>query len=311
DGIGQPPLNKADWHTKRPVFQLVFKHASTCRDRRPQRAPSVHHQHRNTGAVRTGLPSLSVMRYTVDILESASHNPITPSTCYVIETVSESPPICCHLRELRGKQMETVLYTFCITLAIFLLLSGPVKCDASQGNEALQNTLIRKMDVIQNQLAEVTSSIQSLHSDIDKALVNCEGIESDLCDLLALEDGQKGVRDVDVLLRPNKRSFSQAPQADKYRSLLAELSRKREMAKYLMHMLRGADVVVTGEKKRACNLNLGFHCQTEEISNFADMFDYLSNPLSPGKKRSYTDFICSEHQQSVSDINDKMIQLES
>ncbi|XP_055899557.1 uncharacterized protein LOC129928634 [Biomphalaria glabrata] len=182
--------------------------------------------------------------------------------------------------------MESWLYAFYNTLALLLLFNRAVLCESSQGHEALQNTLIQKMNTIQNQLAEVTSSIRSLNSDLDKALYNCVGIESDLCGTLELEAGHKGIRDLSALLQPSKRSMSQDPQVDKYRGLLAELSRKREMAKYLMRMLRGADVVVTGEKKRACNLNLGFHCQTEDISNFADMYDYLSSPHSPGKKRS-------------------------
>ncbi|KAI8781047.1 hypothetical protein BgiBS90_018398, partial [Biomphalaria glabrata] len=65
--------------------------------------------------------------------------------------------------------MESWLYAFYNTLALLLLFNRAVLCESSQGHEVLQNTLIQKMNTIQNQLAEVTSSIRSLNSDLDKA----------------------------------------------------------------------------------------------------------------------------------------------
>lgn len=45
-------------------------------------------------------------------------------------------------------------------------------------------------------------------------------------------------------------------------------------------------VVFCDSRKKTCDLNLGFHCDTEAISDFADMYDFLSSENSPGKKRA-------------------------
>lgn len=37
--------------------------------------------------------------------------------------------------------------------------------------------------------------------------------------------------------------------------------------------------------KRGCNVNLGFHCQTEHYSAIADMYNWLKSSLSPGRRK--------------------------
>ncbi|CAL1529273.1 unnamed protein product [Lymnaea stagnalis] len=181
--------------------------------------------------------------------------------------------------------MESSCCLATITLVLVLLSHGAECGGFSPEGEALQQTLVQKMANIQTQLADVTNSIRSLDSDIETALFNCLGVHSDICD--EIEEGFKDGADQGLSVwRQAKRSAAHNPELDRYRSLYAELKRKRDMARSLMGLFRGADLVLTNERKRSCNLNLGFHCQTEEIANFADVYDFLSSPHSPGKKRS-------------------------
>lgn len=181
--------------------------------------------------------------------------------------------------------MESSCCLATLTLVLVLLSHGAESGGSISEGEALQRTLIQKMENIQNQLADVINSIKSLDAEIEAALLNCLGVDSEMCD--DIEAGFKHGSDQGLSIwRQVKRSAARNPELERYRSLYAELNRQRTMARRLMDMVHGVGVVLTNERKRSCNLNLGFHCQTEEIANFADMYDFLSSPLSPGKKRS-------------------------
>ncbi|KAK6190985.1 hypothetical protein SNE40_002737 [Patella caerulea] len=72
-----------------------------------------------------------------------------------------------------------------------------------------------------------------------------------------------------------------------------DISRGQEQNKlkrsYLIQLLNDLlnkdETKANVNRKRSCNLNLGFHCQTDEYSSIADMFDFLQSSLSPGKRK--------------------------
>ncbi|CAG5131419.1 unnamed protein product [Candidula unifasciata] len=174
--------------------------------------------------------------------------------------------------------MELESCTAILTIIVALLSKGSVSAASASDDSSLQSTLIDRMDDIRSQMSDVTGSMKALDADISKALINCMGIHSSLCEALNAE-----VNRAEGL---TSRWASDDPELDKYKSMFKELGRKRAMVNHLLGVFKGANNVLKNERKRTCNLNLGFHCQTEEISNFADMYDYLSSSKSPGKKRS-------------------------
>jgi len=137
---------------------------------------------------------------------------------------------------------------------------------------AVHNTLIQRMDHIQSMLGDVTSQLANLDSDLEKTLYPCPDEGNSLC--LAVDTG----------LTRGQHRVKRSSQGLVDR-LLQELKRKQSVLKHLSSLFNGADDIFNAERKRSCNLNLGFHCQTEEISNYADMYDFLSSPLSPGKRK--------------------------
>ncbi|XP_012942527.1 uncharacterized protein LOC101852500 [Aplysia californica] len=180
--------------------------------------------------------------------------------------------------------MEFVACLAEVSFLLVLVSQSAFSEGSPQRHVSLRTNLIKRMDGIQSQLADVTSNLMDLDSDLEKALYECLDIRSDLCEAIKIEAGLKDMGSLGPYWMAGKRSRD--PQVNKYAGLLQELRRKRAVLKRLMKVFHGADNVLRSERKRSCTLNLGFHCQTEEISNFADMYDFLSSPLSPGKKRS-------------------------
>ncbi|BFZ15748.1 hypothetical protein BsWGS_18787 [Bradybaena similaris] len=171
-----------------------------------------------------------------------------------------------------------------LTIVVALMSMGSVAAVSTSEDGDLQSTLVERMDDIRSQMSDVTSSMRALDADISKALINCMGTHSKLCDALNAELNTP--RGSASQWAAGKRLVSDDPQMERYKGVFKELGRKRAMVNHLLGVFKGANNVLKTERKRTCNLNLGFHCQTEEISNFADMYDYLSSAKSPGKKRS-------------------------
>lgn len=189
----------------------------------------------------------------------------------------------------RGRQsscynhMEYITFLAQVCIAV-LLMSNCVLSDGDvRRHEYMRSTLIDRMDNIQSQLTDVTNQLSALDTELREALYECVH-HGELCRTIQMEEALKSD---DMLASPfralSKRSIR---SQDRFIGLLRELSRKRGVLKDILGVLHGTDSVLRTERKRSCNLNLGFHCQTEEISNFADMYDFLSSPMSPGKKRS-------------------------
>ncbi|XP_059178918.1 uncharacterized protein LOC131958034 [Physella acuta] len=172
-----------------------------------------------------------------------------------------------------------------LTLLFVLLSHSPACGETSTNEESLQRTLVERMDTIKSELSDVIRLMRSLDESLDNALYNCMGIESELCDALLVQVGESP-RDLSSLIGRGKRLAVDDHAYHKSLSLLGEIKRKKEMTKRLMRQFNYADSVLTNERKRSCDVNLGFHCQTAEISDFADFYDYLKSPHSPGKKRS-------------------------
>uniref|UniRef100_A0A0B6ZF28 Fibrinogen C-terminal domain-containing protein n=1 Tax=Arion vulgaris TaxID=1028688 RepID=A0A0B6ZF28_9EUPU len=182
--------------------------------------------------------------------------------------------------------MELESYLAYAILLVVLVTSG-ADCERStQENDSLHNKLIERMDNIQRQLAEVTTSMRNLDTDIGTALGNCQDKYDFLCKALDVEFEPKNQEDMNVPWGPEKRSAMENSIFAKHRRFYSELFRKSAMINHLLGVFRGADNVLKNERKRTCNLNLGFHCDTEEITDFADAYDFLSSVKSPGKKRS-------------------------
>ncbi|ESO86917.1 hypothetical protein LOTGIDRAFT_166645 [Lottia gigantea] len=64
-----------------------------------------------------------------------------------------------------------------------------------------------------------------------------------------------------------------------------EQLRRGYLIQILKSFLNRRQEDATEKRKRSCNLNLGFHCQTDEYSSIADMYDFLQSALSPGKRK--------------------------
>ncbi|KAK7484776.1 hypothetical protein BaRGS_00023950, partial [Batillaria attramentaria] len=113
----------------------------------------------------------------------------------------------------------------------------------------------------------------------------CTGFRQDICQAMDILK-QRAAMKTDPLADsyyPGKRSGDAT--ASKYRKMLEDLRKRREMLKGLRGVFDKAGHVLDREKRWfTCNLNLGFTCQTQEYSAIADYYDFLNSADSPGKR---------------------------
>ncbi|GFR89368.1 hypothetical protein ElyMa_004276500 [Elysia marginata] len=152
----------------------------------------------------------------------------------------------------------------------------------------VHESLLSRMDNVQQKLADVTNSAEKMQSEVEQAIFDCLGTHSELCEAQELEATLVDKMGLESYWSPGKRFASpdagaEGPQPN---SLYKELQRKRAVAQHLSGLLRGARNVIKEERKRSCNLNLGFPCDTSRYMEVARMLDFLNQPTSPGKKRS-------------------------
>lgn len=174
-------------------------------------------------------------------------------------------------------------YMWLIAAAILLLTTSAAEEDSIRHRGKL---LVDQLDDVRNNLASVTRSLQALSDAIDKEC-NWGGAMSDgACSLLTIEQDRELLDRIHDRSSPGKRSVPELEPA--VRRFLEDLMRKKEMVLRLKEVLSYADKKVHDERKKSCQLNLGFHCQTQEYSAIADMFNFLGSGRSPGKRRRRT-----------------------
>lgn len=159
------------------------------------------------------------------------------------------------------------------------------EADQLQTEKDVQESLLSRMDNVQEKLAAVTSSAEQMQSEVEKAIFDCLGTHSELCSAQELESGLADQMGLQSFWSPGKR-LSPAGSSPQSNSLYKELQRKRAVAQHLGEVLRGARNVIKEERKRSCNVNLGFPCDTSRLVEMAKVINFLNTPGSPGKKRS-------------------------
>lgn len=153
--------------------------------------------------------------------------------------------------------------------------------------------LIRHLDKVNNQLQTLSRSIRSAHSDYTRQQVDtCRffGPMSDtICDLEnvdnVLSSSEALNQAIQAKFSPGKRSGNDFTDVSQKRLLLDDIMQKQELLERLQRLVDIAQSSVQHERKRSCNLNLGFHCQTEQYSAIADMYNWLQSSMSPGRRR--------------------------
>ncbi|KAK3766168.1 hypothetical protein RRG08_025169 [Elysia crispata] len=184
--------------------------------------------------------------------------------------------------------MDNLSWTIPSFLAGFVLMALLVPSlgqgsEPSQSEQELRDSLVARMDNVQQKLADVTNSAEKMQSEVDKAIFDCLGTHSELCEAMELESDLAEQMGLQSYWSPGKRASGETPQTN---SLYQELQRKRAVVQHLNGLLRGAHGVLKEERKRSCQVNLGFPCDTSRYMEVARMLDYLKKPGSPGKKRS-------------------------
>ncbi|KAL4225164.1 hypothetical protein ACF0H5_015856 [Mactra antiquata] len=156
-----------------------------------------------------------------------------------------------------------------------------------------QADVIHHLDAVTSHLNALSRTIRSAHSDITaKQYEECAimGTMSDsVCDLLFMDKTLGESETVDKVihntLSPGKRSQETYNDMMQRKTLVGDLLQKRRLLENLNAIIEDATNSITTERKRSCNLNLGFHCQTEQYAAIADMYNWLQSSLSPGRKR--------------------------
>lgn len=185
---------------------------------------------------------------------------------------------------------ELPLVYFCTGLVSYLLSSSTAEnLDTNSNNK----NVIEHLDNVNSHLQALSRSIRSAHTDISRRrLEECQfmGPMSDtVCDLL-LMDRELGTREsindaIHGRFAPGKRAEEQNPDISKRKKTVEDLFQKEAFLEMLHKMVNDAQTSLMDERKRSCNLNLGFHCQTEHYSAIADMYNWLQSSLSPGRRK--------------------------
>lgn len=171
-------------------------------------------------------------------------------------------------------------YMWLIAAAILLLTTSAAE------EEPIRNRgkkLVEQLDDVRHNLASVTRSLETLSDVIDKECNWGGGMSDEMCSMVTIDEDRKLEDLIRDKTNPGKRSVPHMdPQVQRF---LEDLLRKKEMIQRLKQVLSYADNTVHEERKKSCRLNLGFHCQTQEYSAIADMFNFLGSGRSPGKRR--------------------------
>ncbi|XP_045176590.2 uncharacterized protein LOC123537095 [Mercenaria mercenaria] len=182
--------------------------------------------------------------------------------------------------------------------AIYILTGLFSYIASSTATDTIKSTgkhadLIHHLDTVNNQLHALSRSIRSAHSDFTRQ-------QEDVCRYFApMSDTICGLQSADNSLTrsealdqaihgkfsPGKRSEDDFTELSQKRILLDDIMQKQDLLEKLQRIVDAAQSTVQNERKRSCNLNLGFHCQTEQYSAIADMYNWLQSSLSPGKRR--------------------------
>lgn len=165
--------------------------------------------------------------------------------------------------------------------------------------------LIRHLDNVNNQLHILSRSIRSAHSDYTRQQEDvCRyfGPMSDsICDLQSADNSLSSSEALNQAIHgkfsPGKRSQEDYAELSEKKVLLDDIMQKQDLLEKLQRIVDAAQSTVQNERKRSCNLNLGFHCQTEQYSAIADMYNWLQSSLSPGKRRRRQASAKLEHRQ--------------
>lgn len=158
-----------------------------------------------------------------------------------------------------------------------------------------QETIIKHLDTVNHHLGTLSRAIRSAHTDLkERQYEECQlmgPIIDPYCAIFAMDKGLKDHEDLEAIinnhLAPGKRSRDMQTtvgQTDR-KTILDELIHKQKMLENLKSVIDGAQSSIHQERKRSCNVNLGFHCQTEQYSAIADVYNWLQNSMSPGKRR--------------------------
>ncbi|XP_041366975.1 uncharacterized protein LOC121381696 [Gigantopelta aegis] len=183
-----------------------------------------------------------------------------------------------------------------LQLTVFVLLTLHIWADPASHPV---KEVVGKMDELRQHIASLTKSVETLEEGIEE-IINPEdcsvGINNPYCSLASLD---KLLHQQEVLsshTMPGKRSRRETNEAERVNRVINDLSRKQEFLRSLKKMLNEADINIQTEKKRSCNFNLGFHCQTDEYSNIVDMYDFFNSAMSPGKRRKRSQLKNSAHK---------------
>ncbi|OWF46764.1 uncharacterized protein LOC110455247 isoform X2 [Mizuhopecten yessoensis] len=169
----------------------------------------------------------------------------------------------------------------CLIFASFLgLFASAHAQDLHKGTRAL----VSNLDDVSVELVDAVRAVRRLKKFLNDEAPSC---------LVSATDCSMGYIDpiegfIDVVSNPNspgKRSVRSVEN----RTLLQkryvnDILNKRELIGRMQSTLTDILNVIHNERKRSCKLNLGFHCQTEEYSAIADMYNFLQSAMSPGKR---------------------------
>ncbi|XP_046579289.1 uncharacterized protein LOC124286894 isoform X1 [Haliotis rubra] len=166
---------------------------------------------------------------------------------------------------------------------------------AKQQSEQTVGVVINKLEQLLRDVSSLRQSVDQLDSDIQTSLPtdDCSlGVDKNCHAMYILSQmwlknhlsnpyrspGKRSVRDTSSVLGHTRTARS-----------VEDLYRKRYMLRSLRAILSNTEKMIKAERKRSCNLNLGFHCQTDEYSSIADLYDFLSSDMSPGKRKRTVD----------------------
>lgn len=166
-------------------------------------------------------------------------------------------------------------------------------------HDPLIKNLIQGLGDIQHHMSRATDSMSHLVSQLDTVLNTCTLPTSERC-VLSLQapsspgvSGQapssQGVRAQGSITRRRRslrgyRSMSSMQRLDNHLRLLQDLQRKRDILRQHLMAAHGTNDIIKSETKRSCDLNLGFHCLSEDIEKFSDLYDFINSVDSPGKR---------------------------
>ncbi|XP_052802743.1 uncharacterized protein LOC128232966 [Mya arenaria] len=156
-----------------------------------------------------------------------------------------------------------------------------------------QQKLVQQLDMVNQQLQSLSHSVRRAQNHITtRQLEECSmmGPMSDsICDLFLLDKSLAGEEAVQTVvhrpLAPGKRADTIFQDQHQRNAYLEDLLQKQKLLDNILEMVEKSKEGVQMGRKRSCNVNLGFHCQTEQYSAIADMYNWLQSSLSPGKRR--------------------------